>query len=575
VITASNLAAGTYVFSLTVKDNLNATSTTDLVTVTVNGSSSGGTAVRVNAGGSAFLASGSRQFGADAHFSGGTVYANTAAIDNTTDDALYQTERFGNFAYNLPLTSGNYMVTLHFAEIYFGASGGGPGGVGSRKFHVDVEGVRRFTDYDIVARAGGAQKALQETFAVTVSDGTLNIAFATGSADSPKVSAIEVVPGSAPANQPPVLSNAIPDQTATTGTLFNFTFAANAFSDANGDALTYTATLDNNAVLPAWLSFNGSTRTFSGTPPVGSPASLAVKVTADDGKGGTATDTFLISISTSSTTAAWQILQPTAGAPTARHEAAYVQAGNKFYLMGGRGIKPVQVYDPAGRTWTNAAATPIEMHHFQAVTLDGLIYVVGAFTGAYPSETPIPNIYIYNPATNQWIMGPNIPQDRRRGAAGVVVHNKKIYVVDGIVNGHNSGSVNWLDEFDPATNAWTILPNAPRTRDHFHAAVIGNKLYAAGGRRTSASTNQVFSLTVPEVDAFDFTTRQWATLANPIPTLRAASGTVALDGELVVIGGESGTQTTAHKETEALNVSTAAWQRLATCNRAGMAPRPS
>jgi hypothetical protein len=358
VITASNLAAGTYVFSLTVKDNLNATSTTDLVTVTVNGSSSGGTAVRVNAGGSAFLASGSRQFGADAHFSGGTVYANTAAIDNTTDDALYQTERFGNFAYNLPLTSGNYMVTLHFAEIYFGASGGGPGGVGSRKFHVDVEGVRRFTDYDIVARAGGAQKALQETFAVTVSDGTLNIAFATGSADSPKVSAIEVVPGSAPANQPPVLSNAIPDQTATTGTLFNFTFAANAFSDANGDALTYTATLDNNAVLPAWLSFNGSTRTFSGTPPVGSPASLAVKVTADDGKGGTATDTFLISISTSSTTAAWQILQPTAGAPTARPRGG-LRAGREQILPDGRPRDQARAgIRPGGRTWTNAAEYP-------------------------------------------------------------------------------------------------------------------------------------------------------------------------------------------------------------------------
>jgi hypothetical protein len=59
---------------------------------------------------------------------------------------------------------------------------------------VNLEGVRKLTDYDVFARAGGALRVAQETFRVTVSDGTLNVAFLKGSADNAAVKAIEVLP---------------------------------------------------------------------------------------------------------------------------------------------------------------------------------------------------------------------------------------------------------------------------------------------------------------------------------------------------------------------------------------------
>ncbi|GAB3163293.1 PKD domain-containing protein [Telluribacter humicola] len=555
--TVSGLVAGTYVFSLTVKDNKGAASSPDQVTVTVT-SGGGTTTLRVNSGGGAFMASNNRQFAADGNFSGGSTYTESGkAIENTTDDALYQTERYGSFSYNVPVSSGTYNVVLHFAEIYFGVSG-----TGIRRFNVDIEGARKLTEYDITTKAGGALKAVKETFTVNVSDGTLNIVFGMGSADNPKVSAIEIVPASATTNQPPVVANAIMDQSATVGASFNFAFAENTFTDPDADGLTYSASLADGTPLPAWLSFNGSNLTFSGTPPAGSSGNIAITVTANDGKGGTASDSFLIAFVTPANIGTWQTIAPSSGAPSARHEGAYVQAGDKFYLMGGRGIKPVQVYDPVTKTWTNAASTPIELHHFQAVTLDGLIYVVGAFTGGYPAETPVPQVYIYDPKANQWLVGADIPADRRRGAAGVIVRNNKIYMVGGNTKGHNNGYVEWFDEFDPATSTWKVLPNAPRTRDHFHAAAIGDKLYAAGGRRSSANTGQVFSLTVPEVDVYDFGSGQWSTLSSPIPTQRGASTAAVLGGELVVIGGES-SQPQAHNDTESYNPSTNAWQRLA------------
>ncbi|WP_250419078.1 PKD domain-containing protein [Pontibacter deserti] len=299
----------------------------------------------------------------------------------------------------------------------------------------------------------------------------------------------------------------------------------------------------------------------------GSPA-LAVGIIATSRESSPFTATWdIINVTADPVTSvgSWETIAPASGTPTSRHENAFVQAGDKFYLLGGRGTKPVQAYDPVNKTWTNKANTPIEMNHFQAVTIDGLIYVVGAFTGGYPHETPIPKIYIYNPLTDKWLDGPAIPEARRRGSAGVVVRNKKIYLISGITDGHYAGHVKWFDEFDPATNSWKTLPDAPRARDHSHAALINNKLYLAGGRRSSYATGETYSLTVPEVDVYDFETSTWSTLpsSSNIPTPRAGASTAVLGDEVVVIGGESVSQSGAHKETEALNVSKNTWRRLA------------
>jgi uncharacterized delta-60 repeat protein len=48
------------------------------------------------------------------------------------------------------------------------------------------------------------------------------------------------------------------------------------------DTLAYSATLTNNAALPAWLNFNATTRTFTGTPSFTDLGPIAVRVTARD-----------------------------------------------------------------------------------------------------------------------------------------------------------------------------------------------------------------------------------------------------------------------------------------------------
>ncbi|WKN43367.1 Kelch repeat-containing protein [Tunicatimonas pelagia] len=248
------------------------------------------------------------------------------------------------------------------------------------------------------------------------------------------------------------------------------------------------------------------------------------------------------------------------GEPLARHENAFTELNGKFYLIGGRKNKPINIYDPATNKWSEGAMPPLEMHHFQALPFQDKIYVLGAFTGGFPHETPIPDVYAYVPATNQWEKVASIPESRRRGAAGVVAYQDKIYVLCGIQDGHYDGHVAWLDEYNPATGEWIELPDAPRPRDHFQGAVKGTKLYAAGGRNTSAKTKQTMELTIDEVDVYDFSTGEWMTLENQLPTERAGATSIVVDDQLIVIGGESGSQVPAHSEVEALDLKKLVWR---------------
>lgn len=248
--------------------------------------------------------------------------------------------------------------------------------------------------------------------------------------------------------------------------------------------------------------------------------------------------------------------------PTARHENAFVALDGRLYLLGGRGDRPLEIFDPATGTWTRGATPPLELHHVQAIAHDGRLWLLGALTGAFPAEPPVPAVWIYDPAADAWAEGASIPEHRRRGASGVAVHDGVFYLVGGLTGGHNGGYVAWLDAFDPASGQWRELADAPRPRDHFHAAVLDGRLYAAGGRTSSHATGEGMSLTVTAVDVYDIAAGTWSTLDDPLPTARSGNATVAYDGRIFVLGGESEAQTPAHDEVEAWNPALARWEHL-------------
>lgn len=101
----------------------------------------------------------------------------------------------------------------------------------------------------------------------------------------------------APVNNAPVLAAPIADQPAAEDAAFSFVLPQGTFTDVDEDALTLTATLADGSELPAWLSFDAATGTFSGTPAQSDVDDLDIKVTATDPSGAAVSDTFRISVS--------------------------------------------------------------------------------------------------------------------------------------------------------------------------------------------------------------------------------------------------------------------------------------
>ena len=100
----------------------------------------------------------------------------------------------------------------------------------------------------------------------------------------------------APVNDAPTVDAPIPDQAFDGAGSQSFQFSDAAFNDVENDTLTYSATQVDGSPLPNWLSFDAATRTFSGNPP-NDATDISIRVTADDGNGGSVFDDFTLTVS--------------------------------------------------------------------------------------------------------------------------------------------------------------------------------------------------------------------------------------------------------------------------------------
>lgn len=144
----------------------------------------------INSGGGAV-----GSFVADTGYSGGTAVSNTSATINTSGitnpapQAVYQSERYGNFSYTVPglVAGAAYRVRLHFVESYWQQAG-------QRVFNVSINGTPYLSSFDIYAAAGATNKAVIKEFNVAASAaGNISLQFSS-LVNNAKVDGIEVLP---------------------------------------------------------------------------------------------------------------------------------------------------------------------------------------------------------------------------------------------------------------------------------------------------------------------------------------------------------------------------------------------
>eukprot|EP00177_Eucheuma_denticulatum_P007037 GFKZ01012803.1.p1 GENE.GFKZ01012803.1~~GFKZ01012803.1.p1 ORF type:complete len:424 (-),score=18.43 GFKZ01012803.1:195-1466(-) len=230
------------------------------------------------------------------------------------------------------------------------------------------------------------------------------------------------------------------------------------------------------------------------------------------------------------------------GRPQARHEACFVMARGRGYLIGGRGNRDVSIFNPRARTWRRGPPMPVQMHHMQCVGYRGSVYIPSSWFGSFPSEENNELMWILNTRTLTWRSEPGLPEDRRRGGAAAVVFRNKIYVVAGNRGGHGppSQSLGWMDYYDLVERRWELnLPSLPDPRDHVGGAMVRGRLCIAGGR--NGGMRNFFEAVRSSTWCFNFVLNRWQNVnANlPMPRAGAATGRVC-GGRMMIAGGEGG-----------------------------------
>lgn len=132
----------------------------------------------------------------DAFFSGGyTLERPRQYFARTEDPAMYQTQRFGEFSYDIPAKPGKYELWLYFAETNFGPETTTGGGENSRVFNVRLNGKMLLEQFDIFSDAGGAKIADIRRFKniTPAADGKVHLQFERVR-DNAMIDAIRLVP---------------------------------------------------------------------------------------------------------------------------------------------------------------------------------------------------------------------------------------------------------------------------------------------------------------------------------------------------------------------------------------------
>lgn len=245
--------------------------------------SSGDLVFRLNAGAGEYVAGDGSVWAADFGYTAGGSYSTTSSIADTPDPTLYQSERYATFAqgdlhYSFPLDPGNYLVRLHFAEIYYTTTG-------KRVFGINLEGQTFYDSVDLVAEAGPFTAHIKDAI-LAVTDGTLNIEIERF-VQNPKISAIEVF--FLGDDIPPAITSTAPTE-ATADLQYSYAVIA---QDLNpGDTLSYSL-----EIAPAFAQINMNTGLITWTPVLADLGSHPFTVRVTDSTGLFAEQSFTVNVS--------------------------------------------------------------------------------------------------------------------------------------------------------------------------------------------------------------------------------------------------------------------------------------
>ena len=513
---------------------------------------------RINAGSGAITVNG-KKFNADSFYKGSTsVFQNQKIKDikNTTQDALYKTERSagkdkGSFGYAIPVGVGTYRVVLHFAEIYWGATDGGSGGENKRKFSVALEGNQVVINYDMIKQLG-AMTAAVKTYKTTVNDGVLNIDFS-ATVDRPKIAAIEVFKeNDSQAEELPLLAsfNAGGPAINLSGT----TFKADAYSRGSIKIGGTTFTEIKNTNLDALYKTERSSDTDKGNFSYDFPVTngtYQVKLhfaeiwfgSPKGGPNGTGNRKFNIAFEGKNRTNDLDLIKEVgAGSALIKTYEVNVSDGELNIDFSASIDRPqicaIQLYgngklgkegqDPC--EWTDLAPSGLKKLESQSAKVGNKLYTFAGFLNGFIITGATE---IYDVKNNIWSYGAPMPAPVTHMAKAVV--SDEVWIIGGFTGNDPGVATNKVQVYNTKTNSWRAGPALPAPRGSGAAAYNNGKIHFFGGllpnRVTDVDEHYILDPKNPAAG--------WVPAA-PLPFGRNHLSAASVNGLVYAIGGQYG-----------------------------------
>ncbi|MEO0513828.1 MAG: kelch repeat-containing protein [Planctomycetota bacterium] len=213
--------------------------------------------------------------------------------------------------------------------------------------------------------------------------------------------------------------------------------------------------------------------------------------------------------------------------------------------------KRLDIFDPVTNTWTTGSPLPDGLTESHAgVTHDGkTVYLVGGFEGDFDANNdppqPVNNrVWAYDTTTDTYTELARLPDLRGNMTAAVV--GRELHAFGGNTEDRNTNSVDhWvlqLGATDSTTDdgaVWERRSDVPDARDHASHVVLDGKIYYIAGE----FGHDLIHIQTPLLHVYDPVTDAWTRLADA-PTAKSHGEGMTFhfvqDGRIYFVGGQSG-----------------------------------
>ncbi|HPM78644.1 MAG TPA: kelch repeat-containing protein, partial [bacterium] len=151
---------------------------------------------------------------------------------------------------------------------------------------------------------------------------------------------------------------------------------------------------------------------------------------------------------------------------------------DKIYIWGGMSAfgtyyNDTQIYNPATNSWSYGANMPAPKSNFGYAIVDGIAYAVAG----YYDETVLTSVYAYDIHANSWTTVADYPEQ----LAGVMCadgQDGNLYCFGGNFDTTTPKSTY---KYDPSTDTWTEMRNMPNWMLYGATSTLNGKIYLMGG----------------------------------------------------------------------------------------------